>query len=240
MLKYSTLTLLLLFLGIQSCTVTKKMHSKGYHVEFKSRIKESGKTDPNRALRAEASETTKEPEIEQTEIALTTTDPEINNTPVDLASTPSPLPVISDDTLTHTEESEHSASGDSLVYERETIIPRPIYEPDSDRRIPLPFAILITLGVVYMGYSTAIGAGVIIGFIVSLLTLDSVIFPIIFGALVAIALLSLCNYLILNLYNRKLNTYYSKSERRLAYRFYALLMSIVVVLLIGFLILMLI
>lgn len=224
------LPLLLLSLLIASCSITKRRYTNGWHIEWNKKQHHSdgetvSKNDRPKQSSNQLTEVDTLTEIVQSELNESIK-PQENNSVIRTSE----LTVATEDQSILTESAQETryatenppSSTTDLKDEPEK--PKKEVFPNSERVIPIPLAVILTLLLFMVGsyISTFVGAVVYLALTFSFgYSLIASAIAIFFGALV----LSLFFILIFHLYNRKQTKYASNRERNLMYIWYALAVS---------------
>ncbi|MDH4474059.1 MAG: hypothetical protein QE487_15735 [Fluviicola sp.] len=221
------LVLILLSMLIGSCSITKRRYNTGWHVEWNKPHRTDGETvsktnDFDQSAIDEPTETSSDTAIIQPvsynaqETAATVSSirtEESSERPKDNASS-------TESTQERTSVLENKSSSTAVIKD-EPEEPKKEMFPNSERVIPIPLAILLTILLVFVGGSVSAFIGTIIYLVIAFLIGESLLIAAIgvfFGALV----FTMVVVLIFHLYNRKQTKYGSIRERNLAYIWYAL------------------
>ncbi len=226
-----------LSLLIGSCSITKRRYNNGWYVEWHKKHRNSGEepsvADNNNTIRLTEIQT-HDSIVESVSIESTTI---TESEPISLIEesesvfTTEDAPSLSEN---HTENATSDPTPISVkpFSEHEPNEPKKEAFPNSERVIPIPLAIILSILLFTIGIyiSSFVGAIVYLGLTFSFgYSLIASAIAIFFGALV----LSLFFILIFHLYNRKQTKYDSKRERNLMYIWYALAISFGIGILIG-------
>lgn len=224
------LLLILLSLLIGSCSITKRRYNSGWHVEWHKKHGNSGTetatVESGSSVRlVESTRTQDSVPARISDETQSSTAPETNfSTQIqESTSATDDTPSLSEN---HTEAttSQETGASENSVSEDEPEKPKKEAFPNSERVIPIPLAIILSilLFIVGMYISSFVGAVVYLGLAFSFgYSLIASAIAIFFGALI----LSLFFVLIFHLFNRKITKYGSKRERNLMYIWYALAVS---------------
>lgn len=224
------LLLILLSTLIGSCSITKRRYNSGWHVEWHKKHHDSNPetvVENDRSVRfsetsqvqdSAAESRSRELQIatESETISLIEESESVFSTSED---TPSPSEFHPDATT-----SDQTPTSIKAVSENEPDEPKKEAFPNSERVIPIPLAIILSILLFVVGFyiSSFVGAIVYLALTFSFgYSLIASAIAIFFGAL----MLSLFFILIFHLYNRKETKYASKRERNLMYIWYAFAVS---------------
>jgi len=221
------LPLLLLSLLIASCSITKRRYTSGWHIEWNKKQLHSGgetvsKNDRSQQSSDQLTEVDTLTEIVQIESLETQENNSVIRTTELTAETKDQITLMEPTQETTKPTKNASSSTSDLKDDPEK--PKKEAFPDSERVIPIPLAVILTLLVFIVGsyISTFVGAIVYLALTFSFgYSMIASAIAIFFGALT----LSLVFILIFHLYDRKQTKYASKSERNLMYIWYALAVS---------------
>lgn len=224
------LPLLLLTLLIASCSITKRRYTNGWHIEWNKKQHHSDGETVSKNDRAEHSSNQLTEVDTLTEIVQSGSNesPELqeNNSVIrtaELTVATEDQPILTEPTQESRNTTENTPSTTTDLKD-EPEKPKKEVFPNSERVIPIPLAVILTLLLFMVGsyISTFVGAIVYLGLTFSFgYSLIASAIAIFFGALT----ISLFFILIFHLYNRKQTKYASNRERNLMYIWYALAVS---------------
>ena len=209
-----------------SCSITKRRYTNGWHVEWHKKHRSTGEessaahyNDAIRLTEIQANDSMVEStSVESTTIAETETIPLEEETPA--ASSTEDTPLLSE-TLSGTAHSIQNNASENTVSEDEPEPKKQGVFPNSERVIPIPLAIILTILLLTLGIylSSLVGAlfYLALAFSLSGYSVLAGVIAIFFGALV----FGLTLFLIFLLYNRKKTKYASTKERNMMYAVYA-------------------
>ncbi len=224
----------LLLIGLSlltgSCSITKRRYNTGWHVEWHKKHQtsdeETASVANNRDIRV--SETTQMQDPAPETVSAEESIPASNETqPVSLTASTEPVSSTTDAPAqsVHDAGTPHSAPtlpAENITSDDEPAEPKREAFPNSERVIPVPLAIILSIIVFTVGvYLSMLVGGFLflaLSFGLSSFTVIGSLIGIFFGALT----FALVLFLIFQLFNRKQTKYASKRERNLVYFMIAL------------------
>lgn len=222
------LPLIILSLLIGSCSITKRRYNSGWHVEWHQKHHDSNPetvVENNRSVRLTESAQTKDSISERISAEQPSiTEPETISLVEESETTPSTgdSPFLSEG-HSETVNSTPSATAEKTTSDDEPEEKKREIFPNSERVIPIPLAIILSILLLGVGsYLSALVIGIFYLLVLFSLSGSSLIIGSIIAVLLGLFMFALMLFLIFQLFNRKVTKYASKRERNLVYLLIAL------------------